>query len=87
MDKDEELEQLRQENQTLQMANQTLREGILEAIHAVELLQKQIKELEGVITSQHEQITRLQARLAKDSHNSTLPPSSDRLVRPVKSLR
>lgn len=87
MDKDEELEYLQHENQALQVANQTLREGILEAIHAVELLQKQIKELEGVITSQQEQITMLQARLAKDSHNSSLPPSSDRFVRPVKSLR
>ncbi len=87
MDKDEELEYLRHENQALQMANQTLREGILEAIHAVEFLQKQIKELEGVITSQQEQIKTLQGRVAKDSHNSSLPPSSDRFVRPVKSLR
>lgn len=87
MGKDEELEQLRHENKALQVANQTLREGILEAIHAVEVLHKQIKELEGVITSQQEQIKTLQARVAKDSHNSSLPPSSDRFVRPIKSLR
>ena len=87
MDKDEELEQLRHEVQTLQVANQTLREGMLEAIHAVGVLHKQIKELEGVITSQQEQIKTLQGRVAKDSHTSSLPPSSDRFVRPMKSLR
>jgi regulator of replication initiation timing len=34
MNKDEELEHLRQENQALHIANQTLREGLREAIHA-----------------------------------------------------
>lgn len=87
MSRDEELEQLRQENYDLRRANQSLREGMLEAIKAIEQLNERVKELEGVITSQQEQIKTLQGRLAKDSHNSSLPPSSDRFVHPVKSLR
>src|SRR5689334_19889941 len=87
MNKGEELEHLRQENQALQATNQTLRECVLEAIQAVEAQQKQIKELEGVIASQQECIKTLEGQLVKDSHNSSLPPSSDRFVRPPKSLR
>src|SRR5437660_2335988 len=34
-----------------------------------------------------EQVKALQERLAKDSHNSHLPPSSDRFGRQPKSLR
>ena len=37
MTKDEELDHLRQENQALHTTNHTLREGLLEAIHAIEL--------------------------------------------------
>lgn len=33
------------------------------------------------------QVQELEARLAKDSHNSHLPPSSDRFARQPKSLR
>src|SRR5258708_15460634 len=40
---------------------------------AIEYLQERVKALEG--------------EKAKDSHNSNLPPSSDRFVRPPKSLR
>src|SRR6266702_7075726 len=64
--KDEELEQSHQ-------ANQDLREGLKQAIQAIEYLQERVKALEG--------------QQAKDSHNSSLPPSSDRFVRPPKSLR
>jgi transposase len=80
MDKDSELERLRQENKTLRQENeglrqenQVLREGLRQAIQAIECLQEQMKALEG--------------KQAKDSHNSHLPPSSDRFVRPPKSLR
>ena len=44
------------------------------------LLRQQIEELTGQVKALHE-------RLAKDSHNSHLPPSSDRFVRQPKSLR
>src|SRR6266849_5104123 len=87
MTKDEELEQLRAEKTALcealrrkdeeleqsHQANQDLREGLKQAIMAIEYLQERVKALEG--------------QQAKDSHNSSLPPSSDRFVRPPKSLR
>jgi transposase len=87
MTKDEELEQLRAEKTVLcealqrkdeeleqsLRANQDLREGLKQAIMAIEYLQERVKSLEG--------------QQAKDSHNSNLPPSSDRFVRPPKSLR
>ena len=87
MTKDEELEQLRTEKTALcealrrkdeeleqaHQANQDLREGLKQAIIAIEYLQERVKALEG--------------QQAKDSHNSSLPPSSDRFVRPPKSLR
>lgn len=66
MSNDEELQRLRQENQSL-------REGLKQALMAIDFLQERVKELER--------------QQAKDSHNSSLPPSSDRFVRPVKSLR
>jgi transposase len=53
-----------------------------------------IAELEAVVAQQREQIAallvrvqELEARLAKDSHNSSKPPSSDGLKRKTKSLR
>ncbi len=87
MTKDEELDLLRAEKRVLcealqrkddeleqsQQANENLREGLKQAIMAIEYLQERVKELEQ--------------RQAKDSHNSSLPPSSDRFVRPPKSLR
>jgi transposase len=87
MGKNEDLEQLRQENQALRETNQTLRAGMLEAIQAITQLHKRVEELQGVITSQQEHIKTLEARRALDSHNSNLPPSSDRFARPIKSLR
>src|SRR5712692_9197629 len=87
MTKDEELEQLRAEKRVLcevlrrkdeelersLQANKDLREGLKQAIMAIEYLQERVKALEG--------------QQAKDSHNSSLPPSSDRFVRPPKSFR
>ena len=50
---------------------------------------KQIPVLLQTITELQEQVKVLQDRLAKDSHNSSLPPSSNRFVRHkrTKSLR
>src|SRR5713101_4822089 len=48
------------------------------------LLMQQMQEQIAALT---QQVKDLQDRLAKDSHNSSLPPSSDRFVRQPKSLR
>src|SRR5713226_5579315 len=101
MTEDEELEQLRQENRALRealqykdtelgqshQANQDLREGLKQAIIAIGAGQERVKALEGLIDSQQERINTLERQQAKDSHNSSLPPSSDRFVRAPKSLR
>src|SRR5450631_2162682 len=76
-----------EELQHLQQANQDLREGLKQAIRAIESGQERVKELEGVITFLQERIKTLESQQAKDSHNSSLPPSSDRFVRAPKSLR
>jgi transposase len=57
-------------------------------------LQEQVRVQQDLIEKQaqqiavlSEQVAELQARLSKDSHNSHLPPSSDRFKRQPKSLR
>ncbi len=101
MTTDDELAQLRSDNRILyeallrtedelaqaQQANEDLREGIKQALIAMGSQQERIEALEEVITAQHERISTLERQQAKDSHNSGLPPSSDRFVRPPKSLR
>src|SRR5438128_10154792 len=73
MTPEEELRQLRQENTML-------REVIQQQRELIEQLQKQV-------ANQTEQVKALQDRLSKDSHNSHLPPSSDRFTRKPKNLR
>ena len=101
MMQEEELEQLQaeraawrelahekhQEARQLQQEKQVLREALKEAIQAIERLQEQAKNLEGQIDVLQERVKTLEGHQAKDSHNSSLPPSSDRFVRPPKSLK
>src|ERR1700694_1981539 len=101
MTKDEEIEQLRAEQMALlaalrrkeealeqaQQANQDLREGLKQAMIAIGSHQERVQVLEGLIEGLQERIKTLERQQAKDSHNSSLPPSSDRFVRPPKSLR
>src|SRR5437016_4228019 len=101
MTKDEELEQLRAEKKTLcellqrkdeeleqsRKANQDVREGLKQAIKALEYLQGHVKTLEGLIDSLRERIKTLEGQQVKESQKSNLPASSDRFVRPPKSLR
>src|SRR5712691_2703044 len=101
MREQEELEQVRQENKALretlqrkdeeleqsQQANQDLREGLKQAIMALGSQQEHMKGLEGLIEALRERVKTLEGQQAKDSHNSSLPPSSDRFVRAPKSLR
>lgn len=46
-----------------------------------------IAELEALVTQQGAYIRELEGRVAKDSHNSSKPPSSDGLARKTQSLR
>src|SRR6266581_5413017 len=101
MNTDEEREHLRAENAALREAlqckdeelsrsrhsNEDLREGLKQVIIAIESLREQVKTLEGQIGCLQECIQTLEGEPAKDSHNSSLPPSSDRFIHPVKSLR
>src|SRR6266481_1098695 len=64
---------LEEENAALKAENARLREGYEQAREHLALLAARVQELE--------------ARLAKDSHNSGKPPSSDGLGRKTKSLR
>lgn len=69
--------------QRLQEENSVLREekAMLQALVAELLpLKEQVIQLSA-------QVKQLESRLAKDSHNSHLPPSSDRFQRQPKSLR
>src|SRR6266852_2972770 len=65
----------------------TLREGLKQAIIAIGSQHERVKVLEGLIEALQERIKTLERHQAKDSHNSSLPPSSDRFVRVPKSLR
>jgi len=72
------LQQLEEENALLREENAMLRALVAELLP----LKKQVEAL-------HAQVKHLESRLAKDSHNSHLPPSSDRFGKPArtKSLR
>lgn len=71
----------------LQQEKQVLREALAEAIQAIERLQEHAKDLEGQIDVLLDRVKTLEGQQAKDSHNSSLPPSSDRFVRRPKSLK
>src|SRR5260370_575255 len=70
-----------------QEANQELGEGLKQAIIAIGAGQERVNVLEGLIEALQERINTLERQQANDSHNSSLPPSSDRFVRAPKSLR
>src|SRR5258708_31944757 len=78
----------------LEEDNQRLREQVAERNARIQQLETQLSEQSQQIQQLHAQmasltqhVKALQDRLAKDSHNSSLPPSSDRFVRQPKSLR
>ena len=101
MTQEEELAQLRaekaawrdiahekhQEVLQLQHEKQVIRDALKEAIQAIEQGLEHAKTLEGQIDVLQDRVKTLERQLAKDSHNSSLPPSSDRFVRLPKSLR
>ncbi len=62
-----------------------------ERVHQLEqensVLRKQVEQRDELITHLQQRIQALEERLSKDSHNSHLPPSSQRFTRQPKSLR
>jgi transposase len=84
---EEELISLREENRVLreQLAQ---RDELIQQQHELLSEQNALIQRHGEQMSRlSEQLKALQDRLARDSHNSHLPPSSDRFVRKPKSLR
>ena len=84
---EEEHLHLREENKYLreQLAQRDERIQQLEAgLEQQNVLMQQMQEQIGSLT---QQVKSLQERQGKDSHNSSLPPSSDRFMRKTKSLR
>jgi transposase len=94
MTTEEEVIWLRKENQILREQIKLLQEQ-LRVLHEKERVQeergeqsqKHLAVQEQEIGQLKEQMQRLEERLKKDSHNSHLPPSSDRFQRQPKSLR
>src|SRR5438445_9656303 len=79
---------------TMEEENQRLREQVAQRDARIQQQETQLCQQDLLMQQMHEQIAALtqqvkdlQDRLAKDSHNSSLPPSSDRFVRQPKSLR
>src|SRR5579885_3401392 len=79
---------------SLEEEKQRLREQLAEREQTIEQLESQlgqqsllIQQMQEQIVALNQQVKDLQDRLAKDSHNSSLPPSSDRFGRKRKSLR
>src|SRR6266581_3205548 len=76
---------------TSEEENQRLREQVAQRDARIQqqetLLCQQSLLMQQQIAALTQQVKDLQDRLAKNSHNSSLPPSSDRFVRQPKSLR
>jgi transposase len=87
MTAEEELIQLRQENRLLREQASLHQETITRQQEQITLLERELSAQQERMAQFAEQVKALQERLAKDSHNSHLPPSSDRFSRQPKSLR
>jgi transposase len=84
---EEEVKHLREENKVL-------REQLVQRDEIIEQQQEMVSEQNALIQQMREQISglseqvkSLRDQISKDSHNSHLPPSSDRFGRKPKSLR
>jgi transposase len=87
MTPEEEVIFLRQENQALRERARVQQETIDVQQTVIDQQQRLIEGLQQQTDRLSEQVQALQERLKKDSHNSHLPPSSDRFQRQPKSLR
>ncbi|HVB74900.1 MAG TPA: IS66 family transposase [Ktedonobacteraceae bacterium] len=91
MTSEEEVIRLRQENRALRERIQLLEEQLRVLSEQGQMQEEQAKKRQAVQEQElgqlKEQVQGLEERLKKDSHNSHLPPSSDRFHRQPKSLR
>jgi transposase len=87
MTPEEEVISLREENQILWERVLVQQEQIEVQQSAINQQQRVIEGLQQQTERLSEQVQPLQERLKKDSHNSHLPPSSNRFHRQPKSLR
>src|SRR5439155_18209034 len=87
MTPEEELIYLREENQALRERASVQQETIDVQQTVIDQQQRLIEGLQQQTELLTGQVQALQERLKKDSHNSHLPPSSDRFHRQPKSLR
>src|SRR5258708_18904760 len=87
MTAEEELIHLRHENRLLREQASLQQELITRQQEQITLLERELSMQQEQLTQFAQQVKALQERLAKDSHNSHLPPSSDRFSRQPKSLR
>ena len=78
---------LEEENQRLREQLAQRDERIQQQGLLIEQMQAQIEQMQTQMAALSQHVKDLQDRLAKDSHNSSLPPSSDRFGRQRKSLR
>jgi transposase/uncharacterized coiled-coil protein SlyX len=79
---------------SMEEENQRMREQVAQRDERIQqqetlLCQQRLlmQQMQAQIATLTQQVKDLQDRLAKDSHNSSLPPSSDRFARQPKSLR
>jgi transposase len=87
MNRDVELERLRHENLVLRQTLAVKEEQMKLLKQENQSLQEALKETFQAIKQLREQVKALEEKQAKDSHNSHLPPSSDRFGKRNKSLR
>jgi transposase len=71
----------------LEQENRELREKVAQRDREILQLRQTIAELTGEMQRVRTEFKEMQDRLSKDSHNSHLPPSSDRFAKKSKSLR
>ncbi len=87
MTAEEELIQLRRDKQLLQEQREQRDKLIAQMQQQLGQRDELVAQMQQQLAVLSEQVQSLQECLKKDSHNSHLPPSSDRFVRQPKSLR